>query len=115
MSFQEFHVPPPPPVMHEDWLASGLDAKIRGLELLRDGAWPTTLRGRSIVVTCLWLLRCVYGSDEASVEALRVHVHGSARLMSEVVAHAARWPRGGCPDPLCYVCLATETLPKEGE
>ena len=108
MSFQEFRVPAPPPILHEDWLSSGLPSKIRQLELIRDGIWPNPLRGWSVVVTCLWLLRCVYGSDDASLIALREHVENNRQLGEQVQAHVNQWPVGGCPDPLCAVCLNAE-------
>lgn len=57
-----------------DWLAEALPEEIDKLKLAQKGILPDVIKGWFIVVSCMRLLRCVYGDDMATVIALRQRV-----------------------------------------
>ena len=57
-----------------DWLAKALPEEIDKLKLAQTDRMPEVIKGWFIVVSCMRLLRCVYGDDMATVIALRKRV-----------------------------------------
>lgn len=57
-----------------DWLEKALPEEMDKFKLVQKGILPDTIKGWFIVVSCIRLLRCVYGDDMSTVIALRQRV-----------------------------------------
>jgi len=58
-------------VSHPEWLPDAFEAIRRTIALDEQSLLPEKIRGWMLVVPCLRLLRCVFGSDEATVTSLQ--------------------------------------------
>jgi hypothetical protein len=63
-----------PPVARPEWVKLSVTDVIKSLECIRDGRLPEALHGAFLRTSALRLLRCVYGTDEASVVAVQEHL-----------------------------------------
>jgi hypothetical protein len=92
------------PLARPDWLKTALPQEIRKLELMADGRWPQVIQGWGITVACLRLLRCVYGSDVATLHELQRHVIDNMEATEEYEKHFGEFP-DGCQDSDCALCM----------
>ena len=92
------------PIKHEDWLERALPQVIAQLQLIRDGKWPTVLRGWSIIIIALRLLRCIWGSDIATLHGIQQHVISDMEFSAKCTEHFARYP-DGCGNMDCELCV----------
>jgi hypothetical protein len=63
-----------PPMAKPEWVKEAIKDTQLSLKLLASGDVPEDIRGFCLRTAALRLLRCVYGSDRNTVEALMRHV-----------------------------------------
>lgn len=61
-------------IEHPEWLPTAFKSMKDSIRLIEGGLLPEVLRGRFLVGNCMHILRCIYGSDLASVVAIRQRV-----------------------------------------
>ncbi len=57
-----------------DWLPGAIENMESTIRLMKNRHMPEALKGRFIVTSCMYMLRCVYGSNLATAAAIRSRV-----------------------------------------
>jgi hypothetical protein len=60
-----------PKIAYENWLQSALDEQLKLINLVKEDKVPEAIEGWMLVVSCRRILRAVYGTDSAALNALQ--------------------------------------------
>ena len=92
-------------VANPDCLPGAFQAIRRTISLDEQKLLPETIRGWMLVVPCLRLLRCIFGSDEATVRALEEWLENACKpgQHSPLIVHRTGGPSADLKNT-CSLC-----------
>ena len=71
------------PIEHPEWLQDSIESANRTFALALTGRLPSSIAGWMLTVSCMRILRCVYGDDLSVACAIRRNVIESAMPLTK--------------------------------
>lgn len=90
-------------IKRPEWFDASVESALKTLTMIHNKKLPEALWPIFLTVSAFSMLRPVYGSDEETLKALRLHLDDKQRVEKQVADHIEQFP-DGCGDAACPMC-----------